>query len=135
MPRGFHRCQAETTLAYKLGLLLDHKKRSFIGAKPDGSLHLLLWGADKLIQHDRVMTRDGWTCQGCKPKHYIGQVSQWDHVNHKLWNRCDDLGNARTVCEGYHRARHLHRKHEVLPGCPGILADNKFAALLNRASP
>lgn len=106
MPRGFRLDVTETKAAYACGALTDKKKRSFIGRKPDGTLHLMLFGEDKTRMHDEIMSRDRCICRGCPKPHYVGPFGEWDHLRHQLWNRCDDAANGRCVCSGFHVKRH-----------------------------
>ena len=111
----------ETLRAYKIGALRDTKKRSFIGRKPDGSIHLLLWGKDKEWMHDRVIANSNGNCQGCTMSHFVlRDYLQWDHMNNKPWNRCDCENNARAVCRSFHELRHTKREREHVQPCGGI---------------
>lgn len=117
--RGFALAVAATERAYKVGALRDKHKRSFIGRKPDGSMHLLLFGMDKNWMHERVMSNAAGRCQGCPISHYVGAWLEWDHLNHKQWNRCDCERNGRGVCNPFHTRRHTRREREEIPPCPG----------------
>jgi hypothetical protein len=120
--RGFKRDETETKAAYTCKALVDKRKRSFIGRKPDGSLHLMLAGEDKTRMWDQIMTRDRSMCRGCPTAHYVGAFGEWDHMHHKTWDRCDCAANGRCVCSAFHLRRHVVRFREEFKPCRGVLS-------------
>lgn len=108
MPRGMKFDRFETDKAYRMGLLIDNRERSFIGRAPDGSLHDMLYGEDKTRRRREVLEAAKGLCQGCAPPHYVGEMGEWDHIQGGLTGRCDCKHNSRWVCEGFHRKRHVH---------------------------
>lgn len=120
MPRGFKRDEPATEAAYKKGLLIDIKHRSFIsqpklieGENEAPEAHLLLFGADKTKARMWLFQRENNRCQKCRCVvvwgsdefgwSEYGMAGEWSHVRDKLWNKCDCPGNAMLLCHRCHQ--------------------------------
>lgn len=134
MPRGFRKDIPATEKAYRTGLLIDIKKRSFIsqpkaipGECDEPKPHLLLYGADKTMARMRLFKREKSRCQACgnlvawggeDPLAQPGYVGEWHHLRNKLWNRCDCLENAELFCGFCHQgpgSEHYKRRPRFGP--------------------
>ena len=110
MPRGAKREEAFTKLLLRNKLLLD--RRSFVGRRSDGTVHLFLKGNDMSEQRDRVIERANWQCQ--IGEHSIGAFvrddGEMDHIVGGNVLRCDCLHNLRRVCEMHHRRKNQRKR-------------------------
>lgn len=113
MSRGFKKDIAATESAYKRGLLIDAKHRSFIsqpklipGENDEPEPHMLLWGADKTAARMKLFQREKSRCQKC------GRIvtwnsgpygGEWMHERDKPWNKCDCPANASLRCHEHHQ--------------------------------
>lgn len=128
MSRGFKRDLQATADAYRLGTLVDKKRRSFISLpkfiEGEGEVpHLILYGADKgpiraaIFKLNRE-SRGGGNLNRCsKCFRIVSEDSdepwtqgQWDHIRNKNGERCDCIANSRVLCDTCHRLRHPRTK-------------------------
>lgn len=110
MPRGFKRDRAETDYRRSRKIYVD--PRSFVGRSADGSLHDMLYGADKGIQRALILVRDEYTCQVCG-RHLTDENAEWHHIKNKPTERCDCLHNGETRCAMW--LSDCHRKEHPQP--------------------
>lgn len=128
--RGFKRDEPATEAAYKKGLLIDSKHRSFIsqpklieGENDEPEPHLLLAGNDIRLARIALFVRERNRCQKCRRivvwgsdefgwSEY-GEVGEWSHVRDKLWNKCDCPQNSLLLCHKCHQgpgSEHFKRR-------------------------
>lgn len=124
MSRGFKRDLQATADAYRLGTLVDKKRRSFISLpkfiEGEGEVpHLILYGHDKgpiraaIFMANRQQNQGVTKCWNCGA--YLTEfegykVGEWDHIRNKQGERCDCRANGRIVCQPCHRLRHPRTK-------------------------
>jgi len=120
MPRGFQIDVPATEAAYKKGLLIDSKGRSFIskpklieGENDEPQPHMILAGPDATNVRMHVFRREKNKCQRCGLLVTWGSedymAGELHHIRHKPWNRCWCPGNLELVCRRCHRGEHSAR--------------------------
>ena len=115
MPRAHRKDVDATKLLFRNGLLLD--KRSFLSLPrfDDGTVHLLLEGADKVAQRPRVFKKWKFKCSVCK--HLLSErddaprelAAEWHHPGSCNCIDCTEIRCA-PISE---RPCHAHRKAGV----------------------
>lgn len=125
MSRGFKRDIQATADAYRLGTLVDKKRRSFISLPKSipghsGDVHVLLFGDDKgpmravVFSHNRQRHQGINRCELCGKRvvesGFVVLIGEWDHIRNGPGERCDCHENARVVCQPCHRLRHPRTK-------------------------
>lgn len=99
-----------TKLAYKDGVFLDAKKRSYVGSNLHPGTDHLCWylkGVDASLQRDRVFERDKGKCQVCGAYYGI----EWGECHHLKGGlgkqRCWCMENLAWSCPKCHRSKHV----------------------------
>jgi hypothetical protein len=122
LSRGFKKDGPATADAYKRGLLIDVKRRSFIsqaklieGENEVPEPHLLLAGADKSKARIALFQRERNRCQKCKcivvwgsdefGWSEYGERGEMQHVRDKPWNKCDCPRNLVLSCHRCHQGQ------------------------------
>jgi hypothetical protein len=120
--RGFKKDGPATAEAYKKGLLIDVKRRSFIsqaklidGENEVPEPHLLLFGADKSRARIALFQRENNRCQKCRcivvwgsdefGWSEYGERGEMQHVRDKPWNKCDCPRNLVLSCHRCHQGQ------------------------------
>ena len=121
LARHFHSKESYVSIAgheYLTGILDHAFRRAEIYRQAGGEVQLIIEPGKQRIQ--QAINIRSAMCQGCERPHPVSWYdSEWDHLNHKQWNRCDCVENGRIVCRAFHQRRHLLRKKEEIAPCPG----------------